>query len=138
MAMERGELMELLNSPKRIGILSTSDGQGNVNSGFFGSPRMINPDTVVMACGENRSIANLRRNPRAVYLFFVPEANPMEWKGARLYLSAEKFETEGSLLDRFVEEIRARVGDQAAARLTTAITFRIEDVRPLIDHSNSG
>lgn len=136
MAMERGELMELFNKPNRIGILSTSDGKGNVNSGLFGSPRMIDKDTVVMACGDNRSLANLRRNPKAVYLFFEPGANPMDWKGARVYLRAEKFEKEGSLLDRFIEEIRARVGDQAASILTTAVTFRIEDVRPLIDLGN--
>jgi len=137
MAMERGELMELFNSPNRIGILSTSDGEGNVNSGLFGSPRMIDGDTVVMASGENRTIANLRRNPKAVYLFFEPGKNIMDWKGGRVYLRAQKFEREGPLLDRFIEEIRKRVGDQAASMLTTAITFRIEDVRPLIHLGNS-
>ena len=134
--MERGELMELFNNAKRIGILSTSDGKGNVNSGLFGSPRMIDGDTVVMACGNNRSLANMRLNPKAVYVFFEPGRNPMDWKGARVYLRAEKFEKEGPLLDRFIEEIRARVGDQAASRLTTAVTFRIESIRPLIDPRN--
>ena len=135
MAMERGELMELFNNPNRIGILSTSDGKGNVNSGLFGSPRMVDGDAVVMACGDNRSLANMRRNSKAVYLFFEPKTNlaDRDWKGARVYLKAEKFEKEGPLLDRFTEEIRARVGDQAASILTTVVTFRIEDIRPLID-----
>ena len=136
MAMERGELMGMFNSPNRIGILSTSDGKGSVDSGLFGSPRMVDGDTVVMACTDNRSLANMRRNPRAVFLFFHPGGDPMDWKGARVYLRAEKFEGEGPLLDRFIEEIRARVGDQAASMLTTAVTFRIEDVRPLIDPGN--
>jgi hypothetical protein len=131
--MERSELMELFNSPTRIGILSTSDGKGNVNSGLFGSPRMLDGDTVVMACGESRSLANMAVNPKAVYLFFEPGANIMDWKGAKVYLRVDKFEKEGPLLDRFIQEIRARVGDQAASRLTTAVTFHIEDIRPLID-----
>jgi hypothetical protein len=135
MAMEHGELMEIFNNPNRIGILTTSDGKGNVNSGLFGSPRMVDRDTVVMACGDNRSLANMRRNPRAVYLFFEPKTNlaDRDWKGARVYLKAEKFEKEGLLLDRFIEEIRARIGVQAASILTTVVTFRIEDIRPLID-----
>jgi hypothetical protein len=134
--MERSELMELFNNPTRIGTLSTSNGKGDVNSGLFGSPRMIDEDTVVMACGDNRSLANMRVNPRAVYVFFEPGRNPRDWKGARVYLRAEKFEKEGPLLDRITGEIRARVGDQAASRLTTAVTFRIEAIRPLIDPGN--
>ena len=133
MAMDSGELMELFNSPNRFGVLGTSDGEGNVNAGLFGSPRMIDKETVVMAFGDNRSLANLRRNPKAVFLFFQPGTNPMNWKGARVYLRAEKFENEGPLLDRFIEEVRARVGKDAASALKTAVTFRIENIRRLLD-----
>lgn len=137
MGMESGDLMRLFNSPNRIGILSTGDGKGSVNAGLFGSPRMIDGDTVVMASGDNRSLANLSLNPKAVYLFFEPGTNPMEWKGARVYLTAVKFEKEGPLLERFIDGIRAKVGNVAASGLTTAVTFRVENVRPLIDSRKS-
>ena len=131
--MEREELMGLLNRPNRVGTLSTSDGKGNLNAGIFGSLRMIDENTAVMGCGENRSLANLRQNPKAVYLFFEPGSNPMEWKGARIYLDVAKIEGEGVLYDRLVEQIRAAAGDQAASGITAAITFSIENVRPIID-----
>jgi hypothetical protein len=131
--MKRKELMELFNSPNRVGTLSTSDGKGKLNAGLFGSLRMVDEETVVMACGDNRSLANMRNNPKAVYLFFEPGTNPMDWKGARVYLEVVKMEGDGVLYDRLVEQVRAAAGDQAASGITAAITFRIENTRPIID-----
>jgi len=131
--MERKELMELFNNPNRIGTLTTSDGEGNLNAGLFGSPRMVDEDTVVMASGENRSLANMRKHPKAVFLFFEPGSNPMDWKGARVYLEVIKIEEEGALLDHLVEQVRTAAGDQAASGIKAAVTFRIDGDRPIID-----
>lgn len=131
--MERRELMEFFKKPHLIGSLSTSDKKGNLNAGLFGSLRMVDEDTIVMGCGENRSLANMRENPKSVFLFFEPGSNPMEWKGARVYMDVVKIEGEGALFDRLVEQIRAAAGDQAASGIAAAVTFRVVDVRPIID-----
>lgn len=131
--MDRKELMDLFNSPNRLGTLSTGDGEGNLNAGVFNSLRMVDENTVVMAIGENRSLANMHRHPKAVFLFFEPGPDPFTWKGARVYMEVVKIEEEGTLFGKMVENVRAAAGDQAASGIRAAITFQIEDARPIID-----
>ncbi|HEN21426.1 MAG TPA: pyridoxamine 5'-phosphate oxidase family protein, partial [Desulfobacteraceae bacterium] len=66
--MDRQELMTLFNKYPRIGTLSTSNKEGDVNVAVFGSPQMVDEDTVVMAIGQNRSYRNLQGNPKAVFI----------------------------------------------------------------------
>lgn len=131
--MDRKELMEMFNRQPRLGSLATSDGKGNVNTAVFSALNMVSEEIVVMAIGENRSLANLRENPKAAFVFFEPAANPMEWKGARLYFNTVKIEREGPLFDQLVAAVRKEVGDEPADHVRAAVTFRIEDVRPLVD-----
>jgi hypothetical protein len=131
--MDRKELMELFNSTKRFGTLTTSDGEGNLNAGIFNSLQMVDQGTVVMASGDNRSLANMRKHPKAVFLFFEPGPDPMAWKGARVYMEVVKIEGEGALFDQMVENVRAAAGEQAASGIRAVVTFRIENARPIID-----
>jgi hypothetical protein len=131
--MDRKELMHMFNSPNRLGTMSTSDDEGNLNAGVFGSLRMVDEQTAVMALGGNRSLDNLEKHPKAVFLFFEPEADPFHWKGARVYMEVDKIEREGPLFDQLVQQVRDGGGDQAADGIRAAVTFKITDARPLID-----
>ncbi len=131
--MDRKELMEMFNKQPRLGTLATSDGRGAVNNAVFSALNMVDEETVVMAIGENRSYDNLKENPRAAFIFFEPAASPFDWKGARLYLAAAAMEESGPLYDQLVAAVRKEVGDQAADNIKAAVTFKIENVRPLID-----
>jgi len=133
--MDRKELMHMFNSPNRIGTMSTSDDEGNLNAGVFNSLRMIDEQTAVMALGGNRSLDNLEKHPKAVFLFFEPDPDPFHWKGARVYMMVDKIEREGPLFDQQVQQVREMAGDQAADRIRAAVTFKIEDARPIIDMS---
>jgi hypothetical protein len=55
-------LMEYFNKQPRLGVLSTSNKAGEVNSAYFGSPRMIDESTIMVALGKNKKI------PGTVYL----------------------------------------------------------------------
>ncbi|MEJ2024407.1 MAG: pyridoxamine 5'-phosphate oxidase family protein, partial [Deltaproteobacteria bacterium] len=66
--MDRQKLLEIFNKETRIGTLSTANAQGEVNVAVFGSPQMIDENTVVMGIGENRSFRNLRENPKAAFI----------------------------------------------------------------------
>ena len=131
--MDRKELMEMFNKRPRIGALATSNKEGDVNAAVFGSPRMIDENTVVMGIGENRSFRNLQRNPKAVFIVMEPGETARDWKGARVYLEAVDMETEGEFLDQIKQNLVKAAGQQAADMIDAAIRFKITEVRPIVD-----
>ena len=103
--MDRKKVMELFNKRPRIGSLSTANRKGEVNVAVFGSPQMIDENTVVMGIGRNRSFANLQENPKAVFIVVEPGETVMDWKGARVYLEAMDVETGGGFYEQINEFI---------------------------------
>jgi len=133
--MDRKQLMALFNKQPRIGVLATSNKLGDVNAAVFGSPRMIDENTVVMGIGPNRSYRNLERNPKAVFIVVEPGKTPADWIGARVYLEAVEMETGGPFFDEIKRGVAKAAGQQAADMLQAAIRFRIADVRPIMDRA---
>lgn len=131
--MDRKELMELFNKWPRIGTLSTANKMGEVNVAVFGSPRLVDENTVVMGIGNNRSFRNLQRNPRAVFIVMQPGQTVKDWKGARVYLEAVDMETEAEFYEEIKRGIAKVAGQEAAEMLRAAIRFRITEVRPIVD-----
>ena len=131
--MDRQELMALFNKRPRIGTLSTADKTGEVNVAVFGSPQMIDENTVVMGIGQNRSYRNLQRNPKAAFIVMEPGETVTDWKGARVYLEAMDMDTEGEFYDQIKKGIAKAAGQQAADMIHAAIRFRIKEVRPILD-----
>ena len=131
--MDRTEVMNLFNKRPRIGSLSTANQKGEVNVAVFGSPQMIDENTVVMGIGRNRSFANLQENPRAVFIVVEPGETVMDWKGARVYLEALAIETGGGFYEQIKENIAKAEGTAAADMIHAAIRFRITEVRPIVD-----
>ena len=131
--MDRKELMALFNKQPRLGTMATSDGKGAVNNAVFSALNMIDEETVVMAIGDNRSYRNLKASPKATFLFFEPAPDPKEWKGARLYFEVAAMAENGPLYDHLVAEVRKMAGDQAADNIKAAVTFKIAEVRLVID-----
>ncbi len=131
--MDRKELMELFNKWPRIGTLSTANKMGDVNVAAFGSPRMVDENTVVMGIGNGRSYRNLERNPKAVFIVMEPAPKVQDWEGARVYLEAVDIETEGKFYDEIKRNIAKAFGQEAADLVHAAIRFRITEVRPLVE-----
>lgn len=131
--MNRQELMEIFNKRPRIGSLATASARGDANVAVFGSPQMIDENTVVMGIGENRSFRNLKENPKAAFIVMEPGETVMDWKGARVYLEAVDIETGGGFFDQVKENIEKAAGKQAAQMIHAAIRFNITEVRPLVD-----
>jgi hypothetical protein len=131
--VNRQELMELFNKYPRIGALATANKEGDVNVAVFGSPHMVDENTVIMGIGENRSYRNLQRNPKAVFIVMEPGETVMDWKGARVYLEATDLETEGEFYDRIKQNIAKASGEQASKMIQAAIRFKIIEVRAIVD-----
>lgn len=131
--MNRQELMGIFNKQPRIGSLATANAHGDANVAVFGSPQMIDENTVVMGIGENRSFRNLKENPRAAFIVMEPGETVMDWKGVRVYLEAVDIETGGGFFDQIRDNIEKAAGKQAAQMIHAAIRFNITEVRPLVD-----
>ena len=130
--MNRKQVMEMFNRETRIGILASANKSGDVNAAVFGSPRMIDENTVIMAIGDNRSFQYLQENPKASFIVVEPGDSPTEWKGVRIYLEVDTYERYGEVLDSFRENIRKVAGKRSADAIKAAIRFKVVDVRPLI------
>jgi len=130
--MDRKEVMELFNKRPRIGTLSTSNSKGDVNVAVFGSPQMIDAETVVMGIGDNRSLDYLKENPKAVFMVMEPGKTAADWKGFRVYLKARSIEIEGELFEQINGKIAEAAGEAAAKRIRAAIRFKVLDVRGII------
>ncbi len=130
--MDKKQVMEMFNRQTRIGALATANKNGEVNAAVFGSPRMVDEKTIIMAIGDNRSFRNLQENPKASFIVMEPGSAPADWKGVRLYLEVESFERYGEVLDSFRENIRKVAGNRSAEAVVAAIRFKITDIRPLI------
>lgn len=126
-------LMEYFNQQPRLGVLGTAGKDGKPNTAYFGSPRMVDEQTVTMGLGNNRSLANLQQNPQAVYMIMQPGASVAEWKGLRIYLQMTACETEGKKLDYMRSKIAEAAGEGAAKMIKAAVTFKVKEVRPLAD-----
>ena len=128
-----GKLMEYFNKLPRMGCMSTSGKDGRVNVACFGSPRMVDEKTVVMAVRKNRTFDNLRENPNAVFMIMEPGKTSLEWKGMRVYLKLKGYETSGENLEKARVQAAKAAGEEAAKALYAVLTFQIEEVRPIID-----
>ncbi len=127
------KLMEYFNKQPRLGCMSTSGKDGKVNVACFGSPRMVDEKTVVMALRKNRTFDNLRENPNAVFMIMEPGKTSSEWKGVRVYLKMKGYETSGEKIEKARAQAAKAVGEEAAKAIYAAVTFEIGEVRPIVD-----
>ncbi len=131
--MKAIKLLQLLETHSTPGVLCSSDGHGDVNAAIFGSVRLLDEQTLTIGLGDNRTIENLRVNPRAAYIFYEPGPDILSWQGARLYLEAVSFENSGPVFEETVAFTTKAAGKNAAAMLKAAVVFKIISVRPLVD-----
>jgi len=128
------EIIKMVNTPGRIGILATNNEDGSPNVAVFGSAHMIDPRTLLICCGKTRTFQNLQKNPKACLLVVTrAKGQPMEWDGCRLYLEAIKTETEGKMLEEFKKQAAKVVGPETTDLFHALIIFKITDLRPLIN-----
>jgi Pyridoxamine 5'-phosphate oxidase len=62
-----GKLIEYFNKQPRLGVISTSNKDGKVDSAVIGSPQMTEEKTVIVALSKGRTFANLQENPNAIF-----------------------------------------------------------------------
>lgn len=126
-------LMEYFNKQPRLGVLSTSNKAGEVDSAYFGSSRMIDGSTMMVALGKNKTFANLQENPNACYMIMEPGKSIFEWKGLRIYLKMTECQTSGDAVDMMKKQITEKAGEAAGKMIYAVVKFSVTSVRPLAD-----
>lgn len=127
------ELIDYFNKQPRLGVISTSNKDGDVDSAVYGSPRMIDDKTVIVALALGRTFANLQENPKAVFMVMEPGAGVLDWKGVRVYLKMREYVNSGQQFEMYKSQIAKVAGEQAAGMIQVLATFEVTEVRPLID-----
>jgi len=127
------KLMEYFNKQPRLGVLSTSNQAGEVDSAYFGSPYMVDDSTIIVGLGKNKTYANLQENPNACYLIMEPGKSIFEWKGVRIYMKMTACDTSGETFTMIRKLVADKAGEAAAGTIYAAVTFSVSGVRPLAD-----
>jgi hypothetical protein len=116
----------------KTSVISTANRAGETNIGVYGSPALINDETVAIMLGDNRTYRNLTENPYAAYLLILHGKTGMQTEGCRIYLKVREIEDGGKDFDDMKAVIKAKVG-KAADMLKHRVIFDVTEVRPILD-----
>jgi hypothetical protein len=111
------------------GVIGTADASGVVNMAVFATPHVIDEETLAWGFTEGRSLANLKQNPHASYLYLAPSRGYSGW---RLALTLKLETAEGELLLSIKEAASRAAGPQAGAAVKHLVYFKVDEVRPLM------
>ena len=121
------EIKDYFENNKGFGVLSTSDGNGNVNSAVYARPHVMEDGLLTFIMRNRQTYKNIRSNPHATYLF--REDGP-GYKGVRLYLTKTREENDPDLISSLSR--RKYPSDQDAIESSFLVYFKLEETRPLI------
>lgn len=78
------KLQDYFSTKTGVGVISTSNQKGEVNSAVYAKPHITGTDTVAFIMRDKLTRANLQENDQASYLFIEHDHG---FGGVRLYLS---------------------------------------------------
>ncbi len=119
------ELKSYFENVKGVGVMATSDVDGNVNAAVYSRPHFMDDNTVAFIMRDRLTHHNMQSNPHAAFLFL--EEGP-GYKGKRLYLSKVREEENSDLID----SISRRQYSTPPGEKRFLVFFTIDKVLPLI------
>jgi len=118
-------LKDYFENARGIGVMSTADKEGKVNSAIYSRPHFLEDGSIAFIMRDRLTYHNLQSNPHAAFLFM--EEGP-GYKGKRLYLSKTR-EEENSELVRSLSR-RKYNNDKSGTRFL--VVFQVENILSLI------
>ena len=127
MTSQMQKLKDYFESKKGIGVLSTADGAGKVDSAVYSRPHIMDDGTIAFIMRDRLSHKNITENPKAAYLFVEAGEG---YKGKRLFLTMVREEVDSELL----YELRRRTYPPEKDRRDPKflVFFKLEDELPLV------
>jgi len=127
-------LSEYFETARGTGVLATANAAGEIDVAVYAHPHFLDEQTIAFIMADRMSHENLRSNPHAAYLFIEQSEG---YNGKRLYLTKVGEETDAEK----IEAIRRRpLPAECGAKGETKylVSFRIDNVRPLVGDSREG
>lgn len=121
------ELDQYFTNTKGFGVLSTADGEGNVDAAVYSRPHVMDDGTLAFIMNDRLSHHNLQSNPKASYLF---RERGEGYRGKRFFLTKVKEEQDTELLQELKR--RTYAPEKVKPGPKFLVFFRIEKELPLI------
>lgn len=121
------ELRNYFEHTRGLGVLATSDAEGNVDAALYARPHVMADDTVAFIMTERHSHQNLSSNANAAYLF--KEAGN-GYEGVRLFLTKVKEERDEARIDSLARKTYDRDIDTGSSA-RNLVFFRVNKAVPL-------
>jgi hypothetical protein len=126
-------LKEYFNNSSGIGILSTADSAGKVDSAVYSTPHVFDDGTLAFVMRERLTHLNLQSNPYAAFLFIESASG---YRGIRLFLRKVKEETDSTLIAQMTRRNLTPEEDKQKGP-KSLVYFSIEKILPLIGGGES-
>ncbi len=122
-------LKNYFESNKGVGVLSTADGNGKVDSAIYSRPHLIENGTVAWIMRDRLSHSNLQSNPYASFLF---KEDGEGYSGKRLFLTkvGEEQNTER------LQSLRRRKSAYNDGEDRFLVFFKVDKELPLVGDGN--
>lgn len=121
------QLEQYFATTKGTGVMSTCDGQGEVNSAIYSRPHVAGKEEVTFIMLDRRSHANLMANRHACYLF-LEEGH--SYQGLRLYLTFLEENTDQELIRSMSR--RPKRPDEGEQERKFLVRFRVDKALNLL------
>lgn len=121
------KLKEYFENVNGLGVLSTADSNGIVDTAVYSRPHVMEDGTLAFIMRDRLTHENIQSNPHAAYLF---KENGPGYKGKRLYLTKIREEQDSERIDSLSR--RGRTSDQDKNKSRFLVYFKIEKERPLV------
>jgi hypothetical protein len=120
-------LADYFENIKGLGVLATSDSDGNVDIAIYSRPYVIDETTIAFSMLERLSYSNVQSNPRAAYMFMERGEG---YVGKRLYLTKTGEEKDPERIKEIRQQhSRAKDSDDKTRHL---MYFTVDKIRPLV------
>ena len=125
-------LSEYFENVEGIGILSTADAEGKVDSAIYARPHVVDEDTVAFIMADHLSHSNIESNPHAAYLFLErgQDTGAGGYNGLRLYLTKTGEQTDRRKIDAMRR--KERKGDDLLSTKRFLVHFKVDQARRLV------
>ena len=126
-------LKDYFENTKGLGVLSTADGEGRVNSAIYARPHVMDDGTFAFIMPDRLTHHNLQSNPHAAYLF---RENEPGYKGKRIHLTKVREEADSELVHSLRRKhYPAEAEEKGGPR--SIVFFEVVKVLPLIGPEES-
>lgn len=127
-------LKEYFEDVAGIGIMSTSDKDGKVDSAVYARPHIMQDGTIAFIMRDRLTHHNLAENPYAAYMFIEAERG---YKGIRLFLKKVREDQDKELIQKMTRRCLSPEEDDAKGP-KFLVYFEVEKMLNLIGAGQPG